>query len=411
MKLLIKNISQICGCATRENYSRLSSDGPRTPLIEGNSIMTEDGIITDIGINIDADADKIIDAGHCLVTPGFVEAHTHTVFGGTREDEFEMRARSADYKTIAKSGGGILSTVRATRETDADQLFRKAKQHINDMILSGITSMEIKSGYGLDTETEIKQLEVIKRLKKHFNINIRSTFLGAHEIPADMKDKREEYISMITDVMIPLIKMNDLADYIDVFCEKGVYTAEESKRILKAGIDAGMKARIHADEMETSGGSHVAGVLGAKTADHMNIPDINDMKMLAENNTVIVLLPATNFILQIDKMPPIREMRDAGNIIAVSTDFNPGSSPVKSIALAASIGMIRYGLTADELMYAITLNPAYSLDLADRTGSIQVGKDADILIHNIENYRQLFYYFGVNTAKKTIVKGKEYNAQ
>lgn len=409
MKLLIRNISEICACATRENYSRLSNQGPRTPLMEGNSILIEDGKISDIGMNIDISADRVIDAENCLVTPGFVEAHTHLVFGGTRENEFEMRAGGADYKDIASKGGGILSTVRATRGTDADTLFENAKEHLHDMILSGITSIEIKSGYGLDTQTEIKQLEVIKKLKKHFSINIKSTFLGAHEVPVNMRERREDYIDTIINEMIPLIKMNNLADYIDVFCEKGVYTADESERILKAGMDAGMKVRIHADEMESSGGSRIAGILKAATADHMNTPLISDLKLLAEHNTVIVLLPATNFILQIDKLPPLKEMRNTGNIIAVSTDFNPGSSPLKSIALSGSIGMIRYGLSADELIYAMTLNPAYSLDLAHRTGSIQIGKDADLLIHKINNYRKIFYYVGYNTVKNVIIKGNEYN--
>ncbi|MCK4524045.1 amidohydrolase family protein, partial [candidate division WOR-3 bacterium] len=279
---------------------------------------------------------------------------------------------------------------------------------IDRLISNGITSLEIKSGYGLDTETELKQLRVIKKLKNSYPINIKATFLGAHEIPLEYRNNRRVYIDKIKNEMIPAVSKEGLADYIDIFCEKGVYTFDETMEILEEGLKYSLEPRIHADEMEPSGGSTAAALLKAISVDHMNVPLINDLKVLAKNRTVITLLPATNFILNIKKSPPIKEMRKSNNIIAVSTDFNPGSSPVSSIALTASIGMIRYGLSSDELIYAITLNPAFSLGLSKTTGSIEEGKDADILIHSVENIKQLFYFVGMNSVKKVIIKGEPY---
>ncbi len=408
MKILIKNISEICACATRENYIRLNIDGIRNPIINGNSILIENGKIKKIGIDINESVNKVIDAENCLVTPGFVDSHTHLVFNGTREDEFEKRAMGVGYKEIAKSGGGILSTVKKTREADFDTLYENATIWIDRLISMGITSIEIKSGYGLDTETELKQLRVIKKLKDSYPINIKATFLGAHEIPLEYRNDRRVYIDKIKNEMIPAVSKEGLADYIDIFCEKGVYTFDETMEILEEGLKYSLKPRIHADEMEPSGGSTAAALLKAVSVDHMNVPLINDLKVLAENKTVITLLPATNFILNIKQSPPIKEMRKLNNIISVSTDFNPGSSPVASIALTASIGMLRYGLSSDELIYAITLNPAFSLGLSEKTGSIEEGKDADILIHSIENIKQLFYFVGMNSVKKVIIKGEPY---
>ncbi len=408
MKILIKNISEICACATRENYIRLNTDGIRSPIINGNSILIENGKIKKIGIDIDEPADKIIDAENCLVTPGFVDSHTHLVFGGTREDEFEQRAMGMGYKEIAMAGGGILSTVKKTRQADFDTLYENASIWVDRLIKNGITSLEIKSGYGLNTETELKQLRVIKKLKESYPINIKATFLGAHEIPLEYRDNRRLYIDKLKNEMIPAVSKEGLADYIDIFCEKGVYTFDETMEILKEGLKYSLKPRIHADEMESSGGSTAAALLKAVSVDHMNVPIIKDLKVLSENKTVITLLPATNFILNINSSPPIKEMRKLNNIIAISTDFNPGSSPVTSIMLTASIGMLRYGLLSDELIYAITLNPAYSLELSQTTGSIEEGKDADILIHSVENLKQLFYFVGMNSVKEVIIKGESY---
>lgn len=404
MRTLIKNIGQIAGCRPPSDGCACLSKIP-SPVNEGNSILIENGRIARIDKEINENADEVIDALGGLVTPGFVDCHTHIVFNGTREDEFEMRALGKTYKEIAASGGGIVKSVAMTREASEEELYQSAMKRLKDLINHGITSIEIKSGYGLTLKDELKQLKVIKKLKDECEINIRSTFLGAHEIPLEYKTDRKGYIDLLIDKMIPEVAENMLADYIDVFCEEGVFSAEETERILEAGIKRGLKPRIHADEIALSGGSGVAARMHALSVDHFNNPDLKDLEELARNKTVITLLPATNFILRLSKKPPVDEMRKAGNIVAVSTDYNPGSSPVNSILLAASIGMLNYGLTADELMYAITLNPAFSLELADITGSLEIGKYADILIHSISNYKQLFYYFGANNVTHVFSKG------
>lgn len=403
MKTLIKNISQIAACATREGYMPLGS--MRDPVIAGNSLIIEDGRIEKIGMDLSSSADRIIDAEGCLVTPGYTDSHTHLVFAGTREHEFEMRTMGMTYKEIAEKGGGILNSVRMTRAASVEALYENAAKWLKRMISAGLTSIEIKSGYGLNTETELKQLRVISMLKEHFGINIRATFLGAHEFPEEFRNDRKAYIRLIIDEMLPEIAKGRLADYIDVFCEKGVYTPDEAAEIFEAGMKYGLKTRIHADEIDESGGAVTAGRYHAKSADHMNVPDIKALSRLAENNTVITLLPATNMILRIDKKPPIDSMRKAGSIMALSTDFNPGSSPVYSVQTAAGIGVYNYRLSAQEALYSITCNPAYSLDLSSSTGSIEVGKDADIVVHNVENYYQLFYFLAYVSARNVLVKG------
>ena len=403
MRIKIINISQIAGCATRENYMPLAGTSTRDPVIPGNSILIEDSTVIKIGMDLEEPADRVIDAENCLVTPGFTDNHTHLVFGGSREDEFEQRAMGAGYKEIAKKGGGIKSSVRMTRETSFDDMYQSSRRWLNRMLKLGVTSIEIKSGYGLDLDTEMKQLRVIEKLKSVYPGNIRSTFLGAHEIPPEYKDRRDDYIEKLMNDIIPHVGESGLADYIDVFCEKGVYSGDESIRILRRGMEYGMKPRLHADEIDTSGGSSVAAAIGALSADHMNVPDRKDLGKLAENATVITLLPATNFLLKVKKKPPVEDMRRHGNIIAVSTDFNPGSSPVISLMLAATIGMINYSLLPVELIYAVTLNPSYSLELGETAGSVQEGRKANLLVHDIHNYKQLFYFFGMNTVKTVII--------
>lgn len=408
MKILIKNISQIVSCNTNLGYFPLGADFE--PVIKGDSILIEDGKIKKTGSLTDSSGvDKVYDACGGIAVPGFADCHTHLVFHGTREDEAEMRTAGLSYKDIAAKGGGIKKSVAMTRGVDEGTLYEESKKRLTEMVKRGVTSIEIKSGYGLDSVTELKQLRVIRKLKENFEINIKATYLGAHEFPDEYRDNRKGYIKFITDQMIPLIAKEELADYVDVFCEKSVYTAAETEIIIESAYKNGLESRIHADEIEFSEGSTVAKKMKVKSVDHFNIPNINDLNGLKENNTVITLLPATNFLLRIDKKPPIEEMRKIGNIVAVSTDFNPGSSPVYSILSSALIGMINYRLMPRELIYAITLNPAYSLGLSNRTGSLKEGNDADILIFEQNNYKQLFYFMGADFPKYVFVKGKEYN--
>lgn len=403
MKLILKNIKQIVSCCNEKGFAAL--DDINSPLSSDNTIVIEEGKIKRVGKNLEETADKTIDCSSYIVTPGFVESHSHLVFFGSRSDEFLMRAQGVPYKEISKKGGGIKKSVRYTRDVSFEKLFEESKERLKKFLKKGVTSIEIKSGYGLDRDTEIKQLKVIKELKKTFPIVIKSTFLGAHEIPEEFKDKRENYIKFLKEEMIPFVAQEKLADFIDVFCEKGVFTKEESIEILEKGIEYGLKARVHADEIENSGGSFVARKVKAKSVDHFNFPNEEDLQFLKENNTVVTLLPATNFFLKLKGKPPIEKMREIGNIVAISTDFNPGSSPCYSLLFSATIGMVNYGLTYEELIYGITLNPSFSLNLKEK-GSIKDGNDADILLFKKDDYSDLFYFTGDDQPDMVILKGE-----
>jgi len=407
MRILLKNIKQLITSQPEES-GFVSLDRIKSPVSNFNSVLIEEGKIKKIGYNLNLPAEKIIDCSCFIVTPGFVESHTHLVYSGSRADEFLLRAQGVSYKDIAKSGGGIKKSVKSTRSVNYEDLLNESKERLKIFLRKGITSIEIKSGYGLDMETEIKQLKVIRELKKIFKMEIKSTYLGAHEIPEEFKNRRNEYIEFIKNKMIPYIAENELADFIDVFCENGVYTEIESYDILSKGIEYGLKVRLHADEMEYSGGSSVAKRLKAKSVDHFNFPNPDDLVDLKNNGTIITLLPLTNMFLKIKEKPPVELMRSVGNAISISTDFNPGSSPSYSLLLAGTIGMVNYGLTYDELIYAITVNPAYSLDL-DYKGSIVEGKDADILLFRKNDYKELFYYSGDDQPEIVILKGEIVN--
>lgn len=405
MKILLKNLSEIISCSSKNGFIPLGYEGKIKD--EGDLILIEDGKIKRVGKGREAEiCDAVYDCSGKIALPGFVDAHTHLVFHGTREDEFRMRTQGLAYKEIAASGGGIRKSVRMTREVSEDELYEESAKKLEKFLLRGVTSIEIKSGYGLDRETELKQLRVIKNLKKRFKMNVKATYLGAHEMPDEYRGRREEYIRFMTDEMMPMISQEKLADYADVFCEKGVYTEDEAVRILEAGQKYGLASRIHADEIDFSGGSTAAARVGAKSVDHFNIPSVGDLKKLRDNNTVITLLPATNFLLRIKTIPPIDEMRKAGNTVAVSTDFNPGSSPVISLLLASQIGMVNYRLLPEELLPAMTINPAYSLSLSGFTGSIEEGKDADIVVFDRKNLNELFYRFGEDAPEMVFCKGE-----
>lgn len=406
MKILLKNLSEIISCRSKDGFIPLGYGGRIKD--EGDCILIEDGKIQIVGKGKDKEiCDTVYDCSGKIALPGFVDSHTHLVFHGTREDEFKMRAQGMSYKEIAASGGGIRKSVKMTRECSEDELFEESKTKLEKFLSSGVTSIEIKSGYGLDRETELKQLRVIKRLKENYRMNIKATYLGAHEIPDEYRERREDYIKFMTEEMIPMISQEKLADYADVFCEKGVYTEDEAVRILEAGQKYNLASRIHADEIDFSGGSTAAARVKAKSVDHFNIPSIADLENLRNNNTVITLLPATNFLLRIKTSPPVDEMRKTGNVIAVSTDFNPGSSPVTSLLLASQIGMVNYRLLPEELLPAMTVNPAYSLSLSSFTGSIEEGKDADIVVFDRKNLNELFYRFGEDNPDMVFCKGEK----
>jgi len=372
-----------------------------SPLVlENTNIIIDDGYIT--AIDSDRPAKKTIDARGKLVIPGFIDSHTHLVFAGSREDEFEKRLKGVSYQEIAREGGGILSTVEATRNADRDTLIRLAQKRLEYALSWGTTTIEIKSGYGLSTKDEIKMLEVIDELKKTSYQTIVPTFLGAHEFPPDRE--REEYIDEILNKMIPCIAERKLARFIDVFCEDGVYTKEESKKILLKGRDFGLLPKIHADELASSGGSELAEEVNAVSCDHLSYSSEEGIDAIKRTGTVAALLPATTFFLS-GKSAPARRFIDEEIPVAIASDFNPGSSPVLAMPLIMGLACLLYKITPREALCAGTINAAHAICEEER-GSIEVGKKADILVCECENENEIPYWFGFNPVRYVVKDGK-----
>ncbi len=348
---------------------------------------------------------EILDACGALVTPGLIDAHTHLVFGGWREHELADKLRGVSYLDILKRGGGILSTVAATRQATQDELTVKAKSSLYEMLALGTTTCEAKSGYGLTPDDEIKQLNVVKRLKGEQPVELVSTFMGAHAVPSEYMDDKEAYISLIIDAMLPYIAERGLAEYCDVFCETAVFSALEAERILSAAQKLGLGAKIHADEIDAIGGSEVAAELGAVSAEHLIAITERGMDMIAHSGTIAVLLPATSFYLGKD-YAPARKMIEKGIPVAVASDFNPGSTPNLSLQLAMNIACYKYLLTPEEALTAVTLNAAASIGRSHIVGSLECGKQADILLWNAPNLDMIFYRYGSNLVRNVIKKGK-----
>lgn len=394
--LIIKNANQIL--TIKEHDLAIIANGAL--VIENDKIKE----ITNT-TNLPKIKNKIlIDAKGCVVMPGFVDSHTHLVFAGDRAKEFEMRLGGKTYKEILEAGGGIMSTVQETRKASEEVLYRLASKRIDSLLAWGTTTVEIKSGYGLDTESELKMLRVINRLQKDDKITIIPTFLGAHSVPPGKP--KEDYIHELTDQMIPLVTKQKLAKFCDVFCENFVFNAAESKKILNRGKDFGLIPKIHADEIEQSGGAEIAAAVGAISAEHLLYPSQAGLKRMKEKNVTPVLLPATALFLQSKDHPPVETMRKLGLSIALGSDFNPGTSMVYQMPIVISLACLLYGLTIPEALIGATLNSAKALGLDKKLGSLEVGKQADIIILNVPNYQHIPYQFGGNFIKTVIRKGK-----
>ncbi len=374
----------------------------------GAYLVAEDGVITALGNGQVPEGllrgARQIDAGGRLVTPGLVDAHTHLVFGGWREHELAMKRRGVPYLDILAQGGGILSTVRMTRQASEDALVQKAGEALEEMLRLGVTTCEAKSGYGLDRQTELKQLAVIRRLGRTQPVELAATYLGAHAVPEEYKTCREEYLRLMTEEMIPLVAREGLAEFCDVFCETGVFTASESGQILRAALAHGLKVKIHTDEIDAIGGTELAGALPAVSAEHLIAATDRGIEALAKGGTVAVLLPATSFYLG-KSYARARDMIAAGVPVAVASDFNPGSCPSLNLQLAMNLACWNYRLTPAEVLTAVTLNAAAAICRAGRLGSLEVGKEADLVIWDAPNLDYLFYRFGQNLAKTVIKRG------
>ena len=372
-------------------------------------VRIEDGVITAVGTGTPerpAGAEEL-DAEGRLVTPGLVDAHTHLIFGGWRQNELAMKLRGVPYLDILAQGGGILSTVRATRSAGQGALEDKARLALDEMLSFGTTTCEAKSGYGLDLDTELTQLRAIRALNGSHPVDLVPTFLGAHALPEDYKADRAAYIRLLCEEMIPAAAAEGLAEFCDVFCETGVFTAEESRTILEAGRRCGLAAKIHADEIDAIGGSRLAGELGAVSAEHLIVCPPEGIAAMARGGTVACLLPCTSFYLGA-AFAPARDMIAAGVPVALATDFNPGSCPCLNMQLAMSLGCLKYRMTPEEVLTAVTLNGAAAIGRADRTGSVEPGKAGDLVVWNAPDLEYVCYRLGSNLAGTVVKGGKIY---
>jgi imidazolonepropionase len=347
---------------------------------------------------------EVVDAGGRLVTPGFVDAHTHLIFGGNRVEEFERRAGGESYQSIAASGGGILSTVRQTRAATEDELEESARNRLRWAIRNGTTAIEIKSGYGLSLRDEIKILRVARRLND--TIRVVSTFLGAHEIPEEFRASRCGYIDLIINEMLPAVRRDQLAEFVDVFCESHVFSLAETAQIVRAAQALGLPARLHVDQLKDSGGAALAASLGAATADHLECTNSAGIEALKQANVQPVLLPGSVYALGSHRYPLAREMIAAGLPLVLASDFNPGSSPTPSIPMIVSLAVTQMKLSVAEAITAVTVNAAYSLSRGHLIGSLEPAKAADFVVHQFNDYRELGYYFGVEPAERAFIGGR-----
>lgn len=347
-----------------------------------------------------------IDATGKVVVPGLIDSHTHLIFAGSRENEFEQRIQGLSYLEIAERGGGILSTVEATRKASFDELFLLGKKRLDRMLSKGITTLEAKSGYGLSLQDELKILKVMKALQENHPIEIVPTFLGAHTVPREFRDARTRYIDLLTKEMIPKVAQERLAKFCDVFCEEKAFTVEESKKILETGKQYGLKPKIHADQLSPGGGAELAAEVNAFSADHLEYVSQEGIKKMAEKGVTAVLLPGASFFLSMKKYPPARDMIEQGVPVSLATDLNPGSSMTESLPLMMTMGCTMFKMTPKEVIQATTVHAARSIGREKEIGSLEVGKQADILLLDIPNYRYLPYHFGVDHVEKVIKKGK-----
>ena len=403
-KLLIHNIGLLATPRGRE--ARSGKAQGEICLLRGAWILLEGDRIAALGTGTPPDTDaKRLDAEGRLATPGLVDAHTHLVFGGWRQNEMALKLHGAGYLDILAAGGGILSTVKATRAATEDELFDKTRAALDEMLSLGVTTVEAKSGYGLDLETELKQLRVTRRLNREHPMDLVSTFLGAHALPPEYKDDREGYLRLLCDTVIPRVAEEGLAEYCDVFCETGVFSADESRRILEAGLRYGLLPKIHADEIDPIGGSRLAGELRAVSAEHLIVCPEEGIRALAEGGVIACCLPATSFYLG-SAFAPVRAMIEAGVPVALASDFNPGSCPSLNLQLVMNLACLRYKMTPEETLTAVTLNGAAAIGRAEELGSLEPGKLADLVIWDSPDLDYLCYRMGSNLAGLVLKKGQ-----
>lgn len=400
--------------ATLAGYSEKPQRGVdlgRLSLIDNGAVAVAKGRIIAVGpleevsSQVDLSGAKVIDTGGRLVTPGLIDPHTHVVHFGSREREYGMRLAGTPYIEILKNGGGILSSVSSTRTASLSALVSQSQKSLKRMLSFGMTTVEAKSGYGLDTESEVRMLQAVQVLNNIQPVELIPTFMGAHAVPDEYKGKGEEYVRLIIQEMLPKVK--NLARFCDVFCEEHVFSIDQSREILQAAKILGMDLKIHADELASTGGAQLAVELQAVSADHLLCTDRQGIEALAKSDTIAVLLPGTSFNLMTGRYAPAREMVDAGVAIALATDYNPGSCPTENLQLIMTLGCIKLGLTPAQVLAAVTINAAHALGLGARIGSIECGKQADLVVFDTDNEDYLPYHFGINHTWMVIKAGKK----
>lgn len=410
-KLLLKNIKTLVSVYENAPQKLAGKDMGQLPYIDNAWLACDNGVIADYGTMDDFPGItdwkglEVVDCTGKIVMPGFVDSHTHIVYAGNREQEFVDRIKGLTYEEIFKRGGGILNSVAKLRNTSEDDLFEQSKQRLKEIISQGTVAVEIKSGYGLNLESELKMLRVIKRLKDLNWIPVKATFLGAHAVPAEFKGNKKGYIDHIINDMLPAIEKEKLAEYMDVFCEKDYFTAEETIQLLEAGKKHGLKPKVHAEQLSHSGGIQAAVQCGAVSADHLEFCNEEDIAVLKNSTTMPTVLPGAAFFLNL-QLPPARKMIDAGLPVAFASDFNPGSSPSGNMKLMMSMACIQYKLTPEEAFNAVTINTAYCMGLEKELGTISAGKTASLIISKeINSFGFIPYAFGSDLVDTVLING------
>jgi imidazolonepropionase len=413
--LLIKNIKCLVQTEDLPRTRVCGSEMSNVSTIFDAYLYINEGLINDFGKMKDLQESKFliqnprietIDASGKFVFPSFCDSHTHLVYAGSREIEYTDKIRGLSYSQIARRGGGILNSAKILHETSEDELFIQSMKRINEIISMGTGAVEIKSGYGLNPVDEIKMLSVIRRIRDTSPIEVRATFLGAHAIPEEYKNRRERYVDLIINEMIPLIASEDLADFIDVFCDKGFFTIEDTERILMAGMKHGLIAKLHANELDYSGGIQTGVKYNALSVDHLEFTGDEEIECLTGSETMPTLLPGSAFFLGMPD-PPVRKMINAGLAVALASDYNPGSSPSGNMKLIMSLGCIKLRMLPEEVINAVTINTAYAMGISGTHGSIARGKVANVFITmEIPSYEFMPYAFGSNLIETIILRGK-----
>jgi len=409
--LVVQNCSQLL--TGRGAVPKRKDDLQNVGLVEKAWIASYQGCVVFVGKEKDFKREieleenwTLIDGSGLVGLPGFVDSHTHLPFAGSREEEFVLRLKGYTYTQLAEKGLGIQTTVKATRAASEEELISLCLQRLDQMLLHGATTVEAKSGYGLNLEDELKQLRVLAKLDRIHPIDIIPTFMGAHEIPKEYRSKKEEYIELLIHKIIPEVRRKKLAEFFDIFCEQGVFSLEETKRLVEAAKAAGFKVKIHADEFVPLGGAQLAAEIGATSAEHLINITPDGIRALAQSNTAAVLLPAVSFFLMLEKRAPARELIAQGAIVALASDFNPGSSMTESMLFVLLLGVYTLKMSIEEAINASTANAAYAIGLHKEAGTLEPGKKMDLLLCDVPNYSHLVYHLGINPIQHVVKNGK-----